>query len=221
MLLQMRPGGRLSCRIDNSGAPYPAADMNPQTRIKRIAGGSFDGWGLVDHVLATVGAGTPVVAPAIGEHDVGVAPGIVQARCRASRRKRRLHPCRQHLRVSRRRRLEDQGSCRLGDYAGRRHRCSEPCASLWRDRCSSTTPRHRRTRAGAMQFMLDIRAMVVSGDVFAIEPHDDARTAAMPGEGRNRTSAGPLRAAMTLAGHRFEEASGRPAAFASARDHVA
>lgn len=221
MLPQLRPGGRLSCRIDNSGAPYPAADMNSPTRINRNASGGSDGRGLLDRALAVVGAGTPVVAPSIGEHHVGIAPGNVQARCRAARWKRRLPPCRRHLRVSRRHRREDRGMCRPGDNAGRRHRCPVPCAALGRDRCGSSTPRHCRTRAGAMQFTPEIRAMVASGDVFAIEPHDDARTAAMPGESRDRTSAGPLRAAMTLAGHLFEEASGRLAAFANARDHAA
>ena len=195
--------------------------MNPPTRINRNPSGGSDGRGLLDRALAMIGAGTPAVAPAIGELDVGIAPGNVQATCRAARWKRRLHPCRRHLRVSRRHRREDQGLCRPGDNAGARRSCSEPCAALGRGRCGSSTPHHSRTRAGAMQLMPEIRAVVASGDVLAIEPHDDARTADIPGESRNRTSADPLRAAMTLAGHRFEEASGRSAAFANARDHGA
>ncbi|MDE0523858.1 MAG: hypothetical protein OXH79_18080 [Boseongicola sp.] len=72
-----------------------------------------------------------------------------------------------------------------------------------------------------MKFMLEIRAMAVSGGVFANEPPDDVPILAMPGECRKRTSADHLRAAMTLEDHRFEEASGRLAPIADARDHAA
>ena len=220
MLPPLRLHGRLPRRIDNSGAPYPAVDMNRTTRINRVARAGCDGRGYLDRALAIVGAGMPVAASAIGEHDVGIASGTVEARCLAIRWSCRPHPCCRNLRVSRRHRREARETCRPVDIAGMRHLCSGPRAVPVPDCPGSSTPRLCRSRADATQFMLDIRAMAESGDAFASEP-PDVRTVAMSGESRRRASDGRFRAAMTREDHRFEEASGRLAALADARDHAA
>ena len=195
--------------------------MNPSTRINRIACGGCDGRGLVDRALAMVGAGTPVVAPAIGAHDVCIASGTVAARCRAARWRWRPHPSRRDLRISRRHRRAVRGICRPVDNAERRHRCSEPRAVPGRGRSGSSTHRLCRTRADAMQFLPDVRAMAATADVFAYGLPDDARTVAMPGESRKRISAEHLLATTTVEDHRFEVMSGRLAALADARGHAA